>query len=72
MKHLSVDRFEESFAVLVDDSENTITVKKSELPPEAKEGSVLKLEKGKYVLDTDEESDRRKRILSLQNKLFKK
>lgn len=72
MKHFSVDRFEEDYAVLVDDDGNTADVSKSVLPEKTREGSVLKYEDGKYVLDPKEEDDRRKHIISLQNKLFKK
>lgn len=71
MSYFSVDRFEEDYAVLVDENGNSLPVERSLLPFEAKEGSVLKLDDGEYFLDRKEESARRKRIVSLQNKLFK-
>ena len=72
MKHFSVDRFEDDVAVLVDDNGNTTDVNKTVLPDNAKQGSILRFEDGKYELDPQEEDSRRKRIASLQNKLFKK
>ena len=72
MKHFSVDRFEDDYAVLVDENGDTTDVRKSVLPEKTREGSILKYEDGKYELDPQEEDSRRKRIASLQNKLFKK
>ena len=40
------------------------------LPPDAKEGSVLKKENGVYVLDPEEEIQRRARIRALEDALF--
>ena len=72
MKFYSLDRFEEDFAVLVDDNGACVNVQKSELPINIKAGNVLCYENGKYMLAPDEEAARRSRIKSLQNKLFKK
>ena len=72
MKYYSVDRFEEEYAVLIDDGCASVTVLKSELPDGVKEGTVLRFENGKYSFDPDEEDSRRKRIFNLQNNLFKR
>lgn len=72
MKFYSVDRFEEEYAILVDDDCASITVLKRELPKGIKTGNVLRFENGKYIVAPDEEEKRRNRIRSLQNKLFKK
>ena len=72
MKFYSIDRFEEDFAILIDDQCATICVKRNELPVETKEGSVVSYENGEYSLAPDEEDVRRRRITNLQNKLFKK
>ena len=71
MSFFSVDRFEEDFAVLVDENGVASSVKRDALPSEIKEGSVLSYVDGKYSIDKNEEKRRRKRILSLQNKIFK-
>lgn len=72
MKFYSVDRFEEEYAILVDDDCASITVLKRELPKGIKAGNVLQFENGKYIVAPEEEEKRRNRIRSLQNKLFKK
>ena len=72
MSFFSVDRFEEDYAVLIDENGSPLNVKKNVLPAEVREGSVLTVADGKYMLAPDEEKKRRKRIVSLQNKLFKR
>ena len=72
MSFFSVDRFEEDFAVLVDENGSASSVRRDELPSGIREGSVLLYENEKYSIDKDEENRRRKRIVPLQNKLFKK
>lgn len=72
MKYYSVDRIEENIATLIDDDENKVEIDVSQLLKEVKEGDILKFENGKYVLDKDETMKRKERILSLQNRIFKK
>lgn len=72
MKFYSVDRFEEDYAILVDDDCASVTVLKRELPKGIMAGNVLRFENGKYTVAPEEEEKRRNRIRSLQNKLFKK
>lgn len=72
MKYYSVDRIEENIATLIDDDENKVEIDVSQLLKDVKEGDILKFENGKYVLDKDETMKRKERILSLQNRIFKK
>lgn len=65
----SVDRIEGAYAVLVGETEPDLTVLLSELPEGVKEGAVLRLQDGVYVLDAEEQQRRRSRILALQEKL---
>lgn len=69
---LIVDRIEEGVAVLEKEDMTHIHINLSELPEGTKEGSVLAFDGASYVLDSDEEEKRRKRILEMQNMLFKK
>lgn len=71
MAMYSVDRVEGAYAVLVGDVDD-VSVPLTELPEGVKEGSVLRLENGAYVLDSAEEQRQRNRILSLQEKLRRK
>ncbi|MBE6806588.1 MAG: DUF3006 domain-containing protein [Ruminococcaceae bacterium] len=67
----SVDRIVGDVAVLVGE-DTSLSVAMSLLPTGVKEGSVLRVEDGSYVLDSVEEEARRQRILSLQNKVRRK
>lgn len=71
MPYLSIDRFEEGFAVCEDEQGNTLLLLQQELPDGAGEGSVLRTcEDGTYVLDEAETARRRARIAALQDELF--
>lgn len=77
-KHLevtfySIDRFEESFAVC----ENLFTgefinIKKDLLPSDAKEGSILKFENNKYVIDYEKTAKKQEEIKNMVDSLFKR
>ena len=69
---LIVDRIEEGIAVLEKEDMTHIHINLSELPAGTKEGSVLTFDGTTYTLDADEEENRRKRILEMQNMIFKK
>ena len=69
---LIVDRIEEGIAVLEKEDLTHIHINLSELPEGTKEGSVLYFDGTTYVLDFEEEERRRKRILEIQNMIFKK
>ena len=65
-----IDRFEETYAVLlVGPQEVELHIRKEELPPESKEGSVLLLG---FSLDTQGEVQQREKVSSLLNKLKQK
>ncbi len=65
-----IDRFEGDFAVAEDENGRLVNIKKSLLPSDCGEGSVLRYENGIYIKDTDEEARRRKRIYEKQQSLF--
>ena len=68
-----VDRIEEDIAILENKETKEIKeVKLSELPSNTKEGKVLKYENSKYLIDEEEEKQRKKEILEKFNKLKKK
>ncbi len=69
-KELVVDRIEGNFAVcqMPDESEKVIPL--SELPNGVKEGTVLDLCDGAYVINEAKEKDRRKSNFDLQSQLF--
>jgi len=69
---LTVDRIEEGIAVLEKEDMTYIRVKLYELPEGTKEGSVLNFDGAEYTLDAEEEERRRKRMLELQSRLYKK
>lgn len=71
MKYI-VDRFEGDFAVLEDEKLNSTVTKKSLIPSEAKEGSVLIMKDNKYFLCADDTETRKKSVLSKFRKLREK
>jgi len=71
MKKFIVDRFEENYAVLENEMGKTVDVLRNEIP-DAKEGDIIILRKGKYIIDTEETSRRKKIIAEKLRKLFEK
>ena len=67
----SVDRIEGKTAVLEDENGDFSTVALTELPPDVREGTVLRLENGLWTLDADEAARRRAEALRLQALLRK-
>lgn len=68
----TVDRFEGDIAVLENrDTGEMININKNELPQDAKEGSILKLNNKKYEIDMEEQKEVEKRIKDKMNKLWK-
>ncbi len=65
----SLERFEDTLAVLQNDAEETVIVDKALLPPDAKAGEVFCLCNGRYERDTAETTARKTRIMALQNLL---
>ncbi|MGN0635284.1 MAG: DUF3006 domain-containing protein [Acutalibacteraceae bacterium] len=70
MNKWSIDRFEERFAVLISDAEETRTVLRTVLPPEAKEGEIVLFSDGRWVLLPEETEQLRRELFSLQESLF--
>ena len=71
---LSTDRIEENFAVCQDlYTENIINIPLKLLPKNIKEGDILSTKTdGSFFVDKEETNKRRKKIIDLQNKIFKK
>lgn len=69
---LTVDRIEEGIATLEKEDMTHIQISISLLPEGTKEGSVLNFDGAEYTLDAEEEERRRKRMLELQSRLYKK
>lgn len=67
-----VDRIEGEYAVCECDDGHMKNILLTQLPSCVKEGSVLKLLRGKYYLDEKAFEERKQKILDLQEKLFKK
>lgn len=65
-----VDRIEGGIAVCEADDRTMIDVPLSELPEGTREGTVLRLENGRYAVDKAEEESRRSRIESKAKRLF--
>ncbi len=69
----SIDRFEENYAVCENQKTGEfIDIPIEELPSGCKEGSILKFENNKYVLDLKKTKTAQKEIEDLANNLFKK
>ena len=70
MKYI-IDRIENDIAICQNpESKEIIEVDIEELPQEAKEGSVIILEDGKYTIDKKEEMKIRNRIVDKMKKLW--
>lgn len=69
----SVDRFEGNFAVCENrESGEFINIPISQLPENVKEGSILKFESGKYILDIEATQKEQQEIKNLVDNLFKR
>ncbi len=70
MKKFTIDRIEESKAVLECENGDCVSLDLKSLPKNIKEGDVLCFEEGSYFLDADETAKRKERIKDLMSKLF--
>ncbi len=71
MNFLSIDHFEDDYAICQDDDEGLHEIDRALLPPSAKPGDILKLSSdGAWIVDLVETARRKENILNLQNKLF--
>ena len=68
----SFDRREGDLAVLVDSDGVSHLVPLTALPPEAREGQLLRKTATGYMVDADATDARRQRVLELQRRLRKK
>ena len=70
-KVYTIDRFEEDIAVCEDrDTKEMINIKRTDLPKDSHEGSILKLKNGKFELDLEEEEKVEKRIKEKMDNLW--
>lgn len=70
MKKFTVDRIEETKAVLECENNQFVSLDVHSLPKGIKEGDVLVFEEGSYFLDAEETKQRQTKIKQLMNKLF--
>ncbi len=68
----SIDRIESSFAVLVDENGETVTVNADQLPDGVREGDMVKKTDAGFFAAPEETELRRQQVLALQNRLRKK
>lgn len=69
----SIDRFEGDFAICENKETNEmININKSLLPSNCKEGDIIKLENGVYIIDKATTNAEQEEIKSIVNNLFKK
>lgn len=72
-KSFSIDRFEGEFAVCENiETKEIINIKKTYLAENIKEGSIIKFENGKFVLDPIATSQKQAEIKKMVDNLFKK
>ena len=70
-KYLVIDRFEGKYAICEDAEQKYFAIETAELPPEAKEGSVLLIsDEGTLSLDAAETERRRKEMAEKQRRAF--
>lgn len=65
-----IDRFEGNYAVVEFDGRQMKDIPKSELTPKAKEGDVVVLVGGKYVVDEEETHRRKVEIAKLTESMW--
>lgn len=69
----SVDRFEGDFAVCENrKTGEMINIPRESLPENVKEGSILKYENGKYILDIESTKKEQEEVKNLVDNLFKR
>ena len=66
-----VDRIEGAFAVCEMDDKSMQNIALSELPAGIKEGDMLAVDNGTYVIDAKQTKERSERIAQKMNRLFK-
>lgn len=66
-----VDRIEGAFAVCEMDDNSMQNIALTELPAGVKEGDVIAMDNGTYVIDAKQTKERSERIAQKMNRLFK-
>ena len=69
-KTFSLDRFEDDLAVLIDRSGGHFHILKRFLPPESREGDLVALRCGKWMILREETERLQKELFDLQERLF--
>lgn len=71
--YFSIDRFEGEFAICENkETSEIININKSLLPANCKEGDIIKLENGVYIIDKTITNSEQEEIKNMVNNLFKK
>lgn len=65
-----IDRFEGDYAVVELEGRVTKDISKSELPPEAREGDVVCLFEGQYLIDQEETQRRKSETAKLMENMW--
>lgn len=68
---VTIDRFEEDFAVCEKDDKTMLNIKKDKLPMGVKEGDVLKINGDNIILDVAETRKRKNEIENLMKDIWK-
>jgi maltodextrin utilization protein YvdJ len=70
-QQITIDRFEGEYAVCENRQTNEmINIKKEDLPKNVKEGTILKFENNKYIIDEKEQENVEQRIKQKMDKLW--
>lgn len=69
MMFYTIDRFEGDYAVLEDDDENRVNIKKALLPEMAKESDVLDFDGEAYTVNAEETEKRRQSVIEMLRKM---
>ncbi|MEN6460154.1 MAG: DUF3006 domain-containing protein [Syntrophomonas sp.] len=64
-----IDRFEDDLVIIEIEGENKL-VKRSDIPPEAREGDIVVFSHNKWIIDKDATTDRKNNIDKLANELW--
>lgn len=62
MQTITIDRFEEEYAICENEDQTMVTIPREALPDDAREGDLLTLQDGIFHLDTEATEARRRRI----------
>ena len=68
--YYTIDRFEGDFAIVETDKMTFCNLARNLLPPEAKEGDILRQDASGYVIDLEKTRQRAERIAQKRKNLF--